>query len=156
MSVEIRPMREDELQAFLPRMREDYVTSMVRDGGIAEDLAAGKADADMAVLFPDGRTTPDQALFVIEADGQSVGRLAVAERPEELHRGALWILELRIDEAHRGRGYGRAALEYAEAEAVRRGLGRLALNVFAGNEAARNLYSSFGYRENAVLMGKTL
>jgi len=149
-------MREDELEAFLPRMREDYVRSMVDDGGIATDLAAAKADADMAVLFPDGRPTDDQALYVIEDGGQAVGRLAVAERPEELHRGALWILELRIDEEHRGKGYGRAALEFAEAEAFRRGLGRLALNVFAGNDAARNLYRSFGYRENAVLMGKTL
>jgi RimJ/RimL family protein N-acetyltransferase len=39
---------------------------------------------------------------------------------------------------------------------VRRGLGRVALNVFGGNEAARTLYDSFGYREHAVLMGKTL
>jgi ribosomal protein S18 acetylase RimI-like enzyme len=62
---------------------------------------------------------------------------------------------VRIEEAHRGRGYGREAMVHAEAEAKRRGLDRIALNVFGRNAAARNLYRSLGYEENAVMMGKT-
>jgi GNAT superfamily N-acetyltransferase len=149
-------MREDEVAAILPRMQADYVIAMVDDGGFPQEVAEAKAVADGEALFPEGRLTSDQALFMIENDGKPVGRLWIAERPEILHHGALWILELYIDEAHRGHGYGRVALMYAEEEAVRRGLGRVALNVFGGNEAARTLYDSFGYREHAVLMGKTL
>jgi ribosomal protein S18 acetylase RimI-like enzyme len=44
----------------------------------------------------------------------------------------------------------------AESEARRRGLHRVALNVFGGNEVARNLYRSLGYGENAILMSKNL
>jgi ribosomal protein S18 acetylase RimI-like enzyme len=44
----------------------------------------------------------------------------------------------------------------AEGEARRRGLSRVALNVFGGNEVARNLYRSLGYEETAVTMRKTL
>jgi ribosomal protein S18 acetylase RimI-like enzyme len=44
----------------------------------------------------------------------------------------------------------------AEAEARRRGLGRIMLSAFGGNEVARNLYRSLGYTENAVFMSKDL
>ena len=156
MNVTIRPMRDDELDVRLPQMQADYVAAMIEEGGFAADVAEAKAAADTAALFPQGRPTPDQAVFVIEEGGEPVGRLWIAERPETLHRGALWVLELHIDEPHRGRGYGRAAMLYAEQEAVRRGLDRIALSVFAANDAARSLYLALGYRENAVLMGKTL
>jgi ribosomal protein S18 acetylase RimI-like enzyme len=44
----------------------------------------------------------------------------------------------------------------AEEEARRRGIGRLALNVFGRNTVARRLYQSLGYEENAVAMSKSL
>jgi GNAT superfamily N-acetyltransferase len=44
----------------------------------------------------------------------------------------------------------------AEEEARRRGIPRLALNVFGGNNVARRLYTSLGYVENAVAMSKAL
>ena len=44
----------------------------------------------------------------------------------------------------------------AESEARRRGLDRVALNVFGGNEVARSLYRSLGYGENAIVMSKNL
>jgi ribosomal protein S18 acetylase RimI-like enzyme len=43
---------------------------------------------------------------------------------------------------------------FAEEEARRRGIGRVALNVFGGDEVARGLYRSLGYEENAVAMSK--
>jgi GNAT superfamily N-acetyltransferase len=156
VTVTIRPMRDDELDARLPQMQADYVTAMIDEGGFAPEVAEAKAASDTAALFPDGRPTPDQAVFVIEADGEPVGRLWLAERPEVLHRGSLWVLELHIDAEHRGCGYGRAAMLYAEEEAERRGLSRIALSVFAGNDAARSLYRGLGYVENAVLMAKNL
>jgi len=44
----------------------------------------------------------------------------------------------------------------AEAEAHRRGFRRIGLNVFGGNEIARNLYRSLGYTETAIHMRKNL
>jgi ribosomal protein S18 acetylase RimI-like enzyme len=43
---------------------------------------------------------------------------------------------------------------FAEDEARRRGIDRVALNVFGRNEVARGLYRSLGYEENAVSMSK--
>jgi ribosomal protein S18 acetylase RimI-like enzyme len=44
----------------------------------------------------------------------------------------------------------------AEDEARRRGLTRIELNVFGGNEVARNLYRSLGYVETSAQMAKDL
>jgi GNAT superfamily N-acetyltransferase len=152
----IRPIGEDELGGMLAEMHANYVSAIVADGGFDRRTAEEKATADNEAVFPGGRPTPDVGLYALEVGGARIGRLCIAERPEILHRGALWILELFIDEAHRGHGYGRRVLKFAEEEAARRGLDRLALNVWAGNEVARNLYREVGFRENAVLLSKSL
>jgi histone acetyltransferase (RNA polymerase elongator complex component) len=53
-----------------------------------------------------------------------------------------------------GRGYGKAAMVFAEEEARRRGLTRIALHVGARNDVARKLYRSLGFEENDVAMSK--
>jgi len=47
-------------------------------------------------------------------------------------------------------------MQFAEADARRRGMAAIALNVFGGNDVARGLYRSLGYRELAVAMRKDL
>jgi ribosomal protein S18 acetylase RimI-like enzyme len=93
---------------------------------------------------------------VVEADGEPVGELWLAERPDMSQRPCLFVYDVHIEDAQQGRGYGKAAMLLAEDEARRRGLDRVALNVFGRNELARGLYRSLGYDENAVAMSKTL
>ena len=47
-------------------------------------------------------------------------------------------------------------MRFVEDEARRRGVSGIALNVFGGNEAARSLYRSLGYKEFAAAMRKDL
>jgi len=84
-----------------------------------------------------------------------VGRLWLAER-ELGGRRVLYLYDISIEPGHQGRGYGRATMKLAEQEARARGIGRIELNVFGGNEVARNLYRSLGYVETSVQMGKDL
>jgi len=157
MAVTIRPMRDDEFATWLPQMRDNYAGSLSRDGGVPADAARTKAAADTAQAFPGDQPSSRHAVFVVEADGEPVGELWLAQRDDQPDlRGTLFVFDIRIDEAQRGRGYGREAMLLAEGEARRRGLDRIALNVFGGNEVARNLYRSLGYAENAVLMSKPL
>jgi ribosomal protein S18 acetylase RimI-like enzyme len=95
-------------------------------------------------------------VFIVEAGGQRVGSLWAGERPDPVGRPTFFVYDVRINEGRRGRGYGRAAMIAAEAEAARRGIDRIALNVFGGNDRARSLYRSLGYAERAVTMDKTL
>ena len=155
MSVQLRPMRDEEYSAWLPQLREGYAQSMIEEGGFAPEGARAKAAAETESLFPGGRPTAEQFVFVIEADGEPVGELWLAER-RDLGQTCFWVYDVHVHEAHRGRGYGKAAMVFAEEEARRRGLDRVALNVFGGNEVARRLYRSLGYEENAVAMSKTV
>ena len=155
MTAQLRPMRDDEFVAWLPLMRDRYAQDMVEHAGMTRDGATAKAVADIERLFPGGRPSAEQLVFVIEADGEPVGDLWLAER-EETMQPCLFVYDIHLEEVHRGRGYGKAAMLFAEDEARRRGLDRVALNVFGGNAVARRLYQSLGYEENAVAMSKTV
>jgi len=154
MDVQLRPMREDEFAAWLPLVRDRYAEDMARNGGLPPEQAADLAASQLEILFPGGKPSPEQLVFVVEAAGESVGQLWLAERADV--QPCLFVYELYVEEPYRGRGLGRAAMLLAEDEARQRRLPRVALNVFGGNTVARNLYRSLGYGENAVSMGKDL
>jgi ribosomal protein S18 acetylase RimI-like enzyme len=155
MSLSLRPLANDEFESWFPRLRDGYAEDMARDAGMAPEKATALAAAQMNELFPGRAPSPQQLVYVLEADGERVGELWVCDREDRVQH-ALFIYNIEIDEEHRGKGYGRAAMELAESEARRLGIDRIALNVFGKNEVARNLYRSLGYEENAVSMSKNL
>jgi ribosomal protein S18 acetylase RimI-like enzyme len=119
------------------------------------DAAEAKAVRDFATVLPEGLQTEGRWLYVIEADGQSVGCLWFAERDLD-GRPTAFLYDVHIDEDARGHGFGRAAMLEFEREAASRDLHHLSLNVFGGNAPARGLYSSLGWAETAVTMTKQL
>jgi len=135
--------------------KAEYAHDIEVHGGQSHAAAQRKADDDMAAVLPLGRETTGHAILVVEADGGPVGRLWLAERTLG-GRQVMYIYDVAIDPEHRGRGYGRAAMRLAESEARARGLERIELNVFGGNDVARGLYRSLGYMETSVQMGKNL
>lgn len=154
-TVRLRPMRPDEYPAFIAASKAGYTHDMVVHGGMLPDAAEKKSDDDHAAILPDGLATPGHWIFVVEACEEAVGHLWAAERGTT-ERRTLFIYGIEIDEAERGRGFGRAAMLLAEGEARARGMGRVELNVFGGNDVARGLYRSLGYVETAVQMAKDL
>lgn len=67
------------------------------------------------------------------------------------HRFAC-IMDLAVDEKHRGKGIGTSLLKEAEAWAVKRGLEYIELGVLAGNFSAEGLYEKMGYRDTQKTM----
>lgn len=155
MGAQLRPMRDDEFAAWLPKMRIRYAEDMVRDAGLPPERATAKAEEDIERLFPGGEPSAEQFVFVVEAEGEPVGDLWLAERDDSFQR-SLFVFDICLDESQRGKGYGKVAMLFAEEEARRRGHDRVGLNVFGRNEVARRLYKSLGYEENAVAMSKKL
>jgi len=148
----VRPLRDDEYDLFVGRGLAFYVSDMVA-AGIDPEVAQAKADHDLPNLLPDGLATLGHSMYAIEDDGRFAGYLWLCDRDGELGH-SLFVYAIEIDEEFRGRGLGRAAMQFAEEEARRRGIAKLALNVFGGNAVARRLYLSLGYRETAVHMEK--
>lgn len=156
MTATLRPLREDEYPAWLAQTKEGYVRSMVDEAGVSEQVAREKAERDHDALLPAGLGTDDHFIFVIEANGDVVGSLWLAAGGGGDLGASMFVYSVGVDEAYRGRGYGRDAMRFAEEEARARGFDSVSLNVFGGNTVARGLYSSLGYREQAVLMRKDL
>jgi ribosomal protein S18 acetylase RimI-like enzyme len=153
--LELRRLREDEYAAWHDLEIEEYARDIAVHGATAPDAAHEKAVKDMADILPDGLSTPGHHVFVLELAGERVGRLWLAEREIDGRR-TIYIYDVNIDEAQRGRGLGRAAMQRAEDEARRLGLDRIELNVFGANTVARGLYASLGYVDRAVRMAKDL
>jgi len=156
VEVQLRPMSEEEFAEWYPKIRDRYAADMVENAGTSPEAARKKGEADMERLFPGTKPADGQLVFVIEADGQVAGDLWITERGDELTGRGLWIYDVHIADEFRRRGLGRKAMLFAEEEARRRGISRISLNVFGGNETARSLYRSLGYEETAVLMRKDL
>ena len=152
MSVDLRPMTAAEYDVWLPEAKAGYAFDIAR-AGASEEAAHAKAERDFPALLPDGVASEGQSLYTVVEDGEQVGVLWVAERGGDFGT-SLFVYDVQIDEAHRGRGLGRAAMVLAEEEARRRGIATVTLNVFGGNDVARNLYRSLGYDEMAVYMLK--
>ena len=146
-------MRPDEFETWLPNARKAYATDMIESGGLEAEAAHAKAEIDFATLLSAGVESADQSLYMLVDGGEVVGDLWIAERDDNVGR-ILFVFDVHVRESLRGRGYGKAAMGFVEEEARRRGIPRVALNVFGGNAVARGLYRSLGYNEVAVWMDK--
>jgi ribosomal protein S18 acetylase RimI-like enzyme len=142
--VTLRPLREEELPAFVERGRADYLRELVEFAGLDPDEAERKAAADFA-------PKPEHRLYVAEDAGRAVGVGWLGEM-----RGRAFVYEIWVEPEQRGKGYGRATMLALEEEARRQGFARIELNVWGGNAVARKLYRSLGYVERAVLMSKDI
>ena len=154
-TVRLRPITAAEFPAFVTASKAGYAEGIEIHGGQAHEAALQKAEADFPAVLPLGLDTPGHFIFIVEANGAAVGRLWLAER-EMAGRRVLYVYDVSIHPEHQGHGYGRAAMRLAEEEARRRGIDRIELNVFGGNDVARGLYRSLGYVETAAQMRKDL
>ena len=150
-SVTFRPMREDEFDGWSENHARGYAEGMTDFADLSREDAEAKATRDVAAVFPRGLATEGIRLWVVEAEGRSIGTVFLGVRD-----GGAWLYDITIDEAERGRGYGRAAMLALEDEVRRLGYDALSLNVWGGNEVARNLYRSLGFAEVSVGMKKRL
>ena len=132
----LRPLRDAEFEAWRRQVTDGYAAEIETLGDTPHRAALSKAKADMAAILPDGLETPGHWIFAIELGAERVGRLWLAERTMD-GRQVVFVYDVEIDERHRGRGLGRAAMLKAEEQAHARGIGRMELNVFGGNDVAR-------------------
>ncbi|MFJ6213640.1 GNAT family N-acetyltransferase [Streptomyces sp. NPDC092296] len=156
-----RPIDAAAFPDWIAVQEQGYAQSLV-DSGLSPEHARRKSAADHQALLPDGVDSPDTALrFLAPADppeAPPLGSLWVQLRGRSLPGGGrlAWVLSVEVAEGSRGHGYGRALMLLAERCCLAVGVHDLGLNVFAGNEVARGLYTSLGYRTLDRTLGKAL
>ncbi len=152
--VSLRPMTESEFGPWRSESQKNYAKDKVKEGFTPED-AAKVSEESFNRLLPEGIHTKDQNVYVVCDGSRSVGILWWGTQKKGSKVNA-WIYDIMIDEKERGKGYGRAAMIAAEADAKAKGMGELGLHVFGHNTIARGLYESLGFRTTNVVMAKEL
>jgi ribosomal protein S18 acetylase RimI-like enzyme len=144
-----------EFTRFRLRLVSQYAADQVRVGNWSAEQAEVLASQEVDGLLPDGVATTGMLLLAAEtAAGAVIGYAWVAiERPGS---SGAWLYDIWIAPEQRGHGFGRALLTIVELEVAKRGSCSLGLNVFAGNEVARQLYDSSDYEVASVQMRKAL
>jgi len=154
--VTLAPMTDEAYARWLPAAIRSYAADKVRVGAWPIDEAQERSARAFAELLPDGPQTAGQELrSIVTADGKTVGVLWFGPAGGGTD-GVAFIWDIEVDEAYRGRGFGRAALQALEPLVLAQGYRAIGLHAFGDNEVARNLYRSAGYVETDVSMRKSL
>jgi ribosomal protein S18 acetylase RimI-like enzyme len=155
--VRLAPMTDAEFQVYLARAVDNYALEHVKAGNWQPSEAHQKSAQEFNQLLPDGVASKDQHLYSIEdvPSGLKIGILWFAV----FHKGprpAAFIYDFEIDEAYRGKGYGRQALTALDEEAATMGIETISLHVFAHNPTAIALYEKMGYAATDLHMAKRI
>lgn len=151
----LEPMTDSAIMEFAAQQFDEYLADHIA-AGVEPEVARKQAAWEWNLYFPGRRSVaPGHRLSWLFDGDQRVGMLWLG--PSAQHKpGAEWLYYVEIDEAWRGKGFGRAAMVVAEQDALAHGATELGLNVFGANVIAQRLYQSAGYHVTAMNMAKTL
>lgn len=155
--VQLVPMDQAGLQAFLDVAIPSYAEAHVRAGDWHPDEALGRSTAAFQELLPAGVATPENYIYWIHdpASAQNVGMLwfHVDQRGGQ---PTAFIYNIEIDPQFQRRGYASQALAALDQRALELGLAKIELHVFGYNTGALALYQKCGFETTHVSMVKTL
>lgn len=155
VGLRLRPATQDEFDDWLPRQEAGYAEQIIASGSMPPQEARQKARRDTQRAFSAGLATPGQLVFRVLAKDEPVAWLWLAV-PGPDDPAMAWVYDIYVDEAYRGRGYGRQTMLLAEDEARTRGMTSIGLNVHGSNTVALSLYDSIGYEVTTQQMKKPL
>lgn len=140
-------MTADPAQALRPA-RPDDLAAIV---GLIRELADYEKLSHLVVVTPQSLhphlfgARPAAEAVVAEIDSVVVGfALFFTNFSTFLGRPGLYLEDLYVQPAHRGRGLGKAMLQHLGALAVERGCGRFEWSVLDWNETAIGFYRKMG------------
>jgi putative NIF3 family GTP cyclohydrolase 1 type 2/ribosomal protein S18 acetylase RimI-like enzyme len=143
--IALADMVDQEYERYIEKVIPEYAAAGGQATGTPPDEALVRARTQIEGLLHAGPRTPGQYLkSITAASGESVGVLWFAMDPDTAP-GRVFIYDIFIDEAHRGRGLGSAAMQLLEEDASRLGAEEVALHVFSDNTGAIRLYERRGY-----------
>ena len=96
-------------------------------------------------------------ILIVERDGVICGMACVdyvckSETLYGMARKFYHVQEIAVDEAFRRQGVARELFEFIKADAERRSLNKIGLDVWAFNESAIEFYEAMGFKETRIWM----
>ncbi|HLO15108.1 MAG TPA: GNAT family N-acetyltransferase [Anaerolineales bacterium] len=150
--VQLIPMKQKDFEPYLERGIREYAEDHVRNGNWEAEEALERSRKEFEQLLPDGVNSKDQYLYSIvdEADNK-IGLLWVQVRDQKA-----FIYDFILDEAFRGKGYGKQALMALDEKLKSMKVQSVGLHVFGDNVTAQELYKKMGYQITGIHMRKVL
>jgi len=154
--ITLQPLSQVEFDEYLKYALPHLAEELTRARDITPEEGAKVADASFRAIFPEGRVdSEDQFVLGLEADGRRIGVLHYGVRRDK-REPYVYLWDIHLDRAERGKGYGRQVLALLEREVKSLGLRRIRLNVFGHNQTARHLYEQMGYAPESIALVKSL
>lgn len=148
-------MTEAEFTTYVEVLIPEYAQDNVDAGHWHEAEALEQSRKSVEELLPSGLKTANHHFFVVRDGTERIGIVWL----RAILDGAMktgFIFDIAVDEAQRGKGYGRQTMLLIEQRARELGLEKMGLHVFAKNKIARKLYESLGYGTTSLNMSKVL
>lgn len=150
--VKLIPMQQADFEWFLEREIRAYAAEHVRNGNWAAEGALERSQKEFEHYLPQGIHSKDQYLYsIVDESGNKLGALWV-----QVKQGTAFIFDFVIDEAFRGKGYGKQALAAMDEKLKSMNVESVALHVFGDNITAQELYKKAGFQITDIHMKKTL
>lgn len=146
-------MTQPELDEYLKTAIQTLADELMRANNWSADQSMSASLQSFNSLLPGRRVdSPNQSLRTIVADGNKVGSLWFGVRG----KNESFLYDILIFPSCRNKGYGQAAMRAMEDELRKMGITSVALNVFAHNSTASEMYRKLGYTPVAIKMIKRL
>src|ERR687888_233299 len=133
--VKLEPIQKEDFERYLEDEIRDYAEGHVRNGNWPAEGALERSRKEFESLLPDGIHSKDQYLYSIVNEDNKIGLLWVQVKDQKA-----FIYDFVIDEAFRGKGYGKQALIAMDEKLKSMGVQSVALHVFGDNMPAQELY----------------
>ena len=144
-------MQPQEVEVFRRGFVEAWALDISRVEDLSLDDARREAERRVGTELDGAVEGPEHQLFVVTDGEVPVGTLWYSVRGRRA-----FVEDITISAEHRGRGYGRRALELMHVALRQQGVEIVQLNVYAHNPRAQALYEELGYGATGVTMTKRL
>jgi ribosomal protein S18 acetylase RimI-like enzyme len=150
--IQLKPLQQQDFEKFLEREIRGYAEEHVRNGNMPAEGSLERSRKEFERLLPDGIHSEHQYLWslVDESDNQ-IGVLWV-----QVKDGKAFIFNFVIEEAYRGKGYGKQSLIALDEQLRAMDVESIGLQVFGDNLTAQELYKKMGYVITGIHMQKKL
>ena len=132
------------------------VSDLSTSFGISIEIAKKITEDQFHQSLPNGFETKEHYFYFIKDDsGELLGHIWFCVR-DFFGVQKIFLNDIRIDEACRGRGFGKESMAWLEGKAKDLGFHEIALHVYGCNGTARKLYENLDFVPTSIHMSKKL
>jgi RimJ/RimL family protein N-acetyltransferase len=150
--VKLELMQQEDFDRLLERGIREYAEDHVRNGNWPAEGALERSKKEFDTLLPEGVHSKDQYVWsLVDEENNKIGILWVQVKNQRA-----FIYDFMIEEAFRGKGFGKQALAAMDEKLKSMDVESVALHVFGDNITAQELYKKMGFEIAGMHMRKKL